>query len=159
MEETKMRTLRFRLTRLALMLSVTAGALIAPTAHADFSVRNNYHRPVWVAFAYHNSDACGGEGGNYRVMGWYKVDPGATKALLDGSLLFAGKYYYIYAQSDDGRTWSGDKYFTEVNTRAAFDTCWSYGHSVSHGTNPWQLKGFAEFKIGTFTSDFTVNLN
>jgi uncharacterized membrane protein len=158
MEEPKMRMLTARLTRLALMLTVTAGALLAPKAHADFSVRNNYNRPVWVAFAYANSDACGAEGGNYRTLGWYKVDPGAQRALLNGSLLFGGKYFYIYAESDDGRTWGGD-YWTEVNTASAFESCWDYGHSVSHGTNPWQSRGFHEVHIGTFTSDHVVNLN
>jgi uncharacterized membrane protein len=148
---------RFNLSRLAFMLCVTAGALLAPKAHADFTVRNNYHRPVWVAFAYASTSACGGEGGNYRVMGWYKIDPGTQWALLRGTLLFGGKYFYVYAQSDDGTTWSGD-YFTEVHTTAAFDTCWNYGHSVSHGTNPWQSKGFFEVHIGTFTTDHTVNL-
>jgi uncharacterized membrane protein len=152
-----MQMLRFRLSRLALMLTVTAGALLAPKAHADFNVHNNYHRPIWVAFAYANSDACGGEGGGYKAMGWYKVDPGATRALLHGSLLFGGKYFYLYANSDDGAEWSGDYYTYVINE--AFNTCWDYGHSTSDGPNQWELKGFFEVEIGTFTSDHTVNFN
>jgi uncharacterized membrane protein len=158
MEETTMHSLRSRLTRFALMLTVTAGALLAPKAHADFNVRNNYHRPVWVVFAYKNTDMCGGEGGDFRVMGWYQVAPGATRTLLNGSLLFSNKYLYVYAESDDDRYWGGD-YYTEVNTVSGFDTCWDYGHSVSHGTNPWAERGFFEVHLGTLTSTHTVNLN
>ena len=86
------------------LLALAAGivGLAARPALADFTVCSQYNSTIYVAYAYN-------DGTDWVSEGWWTLDPGGCTALESGSL--KNRYYYLYAEADDGTTWGGQNMF------------------------------------------------
>jgi uncharacterized membrane protein len=144
-----------RMTRVALMLTVTAGALLAPKAHADFTFKNDYHKRVWVAINYGGASNCGSDG-YWRTLGWWEIAPGQSAVVMRGDLNKLNPSFSYYAQAEDGSTWddrnapSYMRYY--VNLNAGFDYCGNIGNTQM------VIKGFRPVYIGGVTH-YTLTLS
>jgi uncharacterized membrane protein len=101
---------------------------------------------------FHSPDTCGGEGGDYQMIGWYKVDPGTCRTVYENDLDDAGWWWGIYGQAVDGEFWAGP-YDASVPL-AAFNECW--GLQVVDDEDDYTSIGFREFNFGGI-DDATVN--
>src|SRR5579871_222500 len=86
---------------------------------------NSYSSPLWVAVMWYNPGPCGGEGGNWATAGWWQVDPGGT---VHTDVWTANRYFYIYAEAEDGAVWGGD-YGPVYATNQAFQGCLNIANS------------------------------
>jgi len=95
---------------------VTAGALTAVPAVADFRICNVTKSRVGVAVGYKDADG-------WATEGWWNLAAGNCETLMRGAL--AARFYYVYAVDyDRGGEWSGqafmctrDKEFTIRGTQ------------------------------------------
>jgi len=137
-------------TVLALAVVVTA-ASVAPAraAHADLMFTNYSQTTAYVAIGFYDPSACGSRD-PWRSVGWYAVPRGETVKVYNGSVSDRNRYWYFYADAEDGSTWSGDYYFP-VDPVHAFDLCHDAG-----GGDIGQ-RGFREFDVDD-ADDFTMIL-
>jgi uncharacterized membrane protein len=142
-----------RLTRVALMLTVVAGALLAPKAHADFTIKNSYTSRIWVAVNYGGSGKCGAEG-YWRTIGWYEVAPGETRTIWRGDLNNFHPAWSYYAEAEDGAIWSYPNapasHRLYVHPTAAFDICGNIANTQM------VIKNFRPLYVGGLTH-YTLN--
>jgi hypothetical protein len=80
--------------------------------------RNKYSSPIWLAVGYYLPNCS--DGGNWAKKGWYKLNPGQKKTVLETT----NTYSTFYAEAADGRLWSSSSYVTPLPTQA-FDWCWN----------------------------------
>ncbi|MGH8907861.1 MAG: hypothetical protein ACRD0K_15415 [Egibacteraceae bacterium] len=79
-------------------------------------------------------EACGADCGDpWDVLGWITLEPGQVQTRSNPT---GNRWFYYYAEADDGSVWGGD-YVAEVHRTGPFQKCTCLGVSVSHGTNPW----------------------
>ena len=69
---------------------------------------NSYPRRIFVAISFMDTEFCGGEGGDWRNRGWWTVDPGACVQVHSGIVSNVNRFWYYFADADDGTRWSGD---------------------------------------------------
>lgn len=112
---------------------------------------NSYTAAISTAIMFYSPDTCGGEGGDYQMIGWYNFDPGTCGTVYANDLEDAGWWWGIYGQADDGMVWAGP-YGASVPL-AAFNQC--YGIGVTGGDEFTGI-GFREFDFGGI-DDATVN--
>lgn len=90
-----------RLAGLAFVLAITV--LAVRPAHADLTICNQYKETIFAAYGYNN-------GTDWVSQGWWQIDPGQCSALISGAL--TNRYYYVYADTDNGDYyWGGDYMF------------------------------------------------
>jgi uncharacterized membrane protein len=115
--------------------------------------RNNYNQHVWVATLRRDTDACGGEGGDWRSEGWWSLSPGEAKT----AFWTTNQYSYFYAEAQDGASW-GDSVGPGVYvTNDRFDDCLGIGH-----TAPWRVVNMSQINVGwppAAPGTHTINLN
>ena len=111
------------------------------------SFTNGYSRLVSVTVKWYHPNCP--DGGDWEKKGWWNINPGNTAHVLDLDLDETNRYYYYYAESVDGHTWSG-AYFTDVPNEA-FDWCENTGSSTSRSL------GFRELDIGD-NDNYTLTL-
>jgi Protein of unknown function (DUF1036) len=115
--------------------------------------QNNYSQPLSVAIMDYDTDACGGEGGDWATHGWWNLNPGESQTVL----WTTNQYAYFYAEAVDG-TWWGDSNGPGVYVHPEqFDSCYNIG-----ATGDWYIINMAQADVGwppvaPFTH--TVNLN
>ena len=87
----------------------------------DVHIVNGHTRRIQVAIKFYQP-ACGQYGRPWGTKGWWLIEPGQSKYVLDTN----NRYFYYYAECvSDGRVWAGDSP-TPVYP-AAFDSCVSLG--------------------------------
>jgi uncharacterized membrane protein len=104
---------------------------------------NEYHEPIWTAISFWEPDDCSAEGNGWHDMGWWHIEPGSCKRVYGNDLDDVdNRYWYVYAEADDGARWSGD-YPTHV-TMERFSFC-----DEPPNTN-MVIRGFDEIDVGDF---------
>jgi Protein of unknown function (DUF1036) len=114
---------------------------------------NNTNQHVWVATMRLDTDACGGEGGDWRTAGWWSLSPGEEKTAFGTTNQFA----YFYAEAEDGTWWGDNAGPGAYVTDDVFDDCVAIGHSA-----PWRVVSMAEINVGwppALPGTHTINLN
>ena len=90
--------------------------MVSLYSNSQLSFTNSRNRPVYVAIAYSvKSDSYDG----FYSKGWYKVEPGETKKILNGDLEYRYYYYYAYESGTDV-VWEGTTSFL-VHPQNAFE--------------------------------------
>ncbi|WDZ55511.1 DUF1036 domain-containing protein [Paenibacillus polymyxa] len=88
---------------------------------------NSTSNTIYAAYAYPDSDC---HPMNYSKKGWYRIKPGDTRKVWNGSV--GGTTFYYYAEDRSGNTWSGTYYTWLPNgTDHNFNWCWSYSSKSS----------------------------
>ena len=111
---------------------------------------NSHGSGVWVAISFWDDEVCEGEKGGWRNRGWWRVEPGACVQVHSGIVSNVGRYWYFYAEADDGAVWTGD-YPTYVMDPEAFDICDGIGSTA------YWTRGFREIDTGD-VHNFTATL-
>ncbi|MEU2632476.1 DUF1036 domain-containing protein [Kitasatospora sp. NPDC007106] len=75
---------------------------------------------VWLAVGYY-AEGCDA-GSNWASKGWFRIEPGKSAT----PLWTTNNYSTFYAESDDGRVWSGP-YTVTLPLNAFSDWCWDLG--------------------------------
>ena len=96
---------------------------------------------------------CEDWGLEWHNIGWYRVDPGSCAVVYANDLDDVGnRYWYVYAEAEDGTTWDGD-FPTQVHPLEAFNVCdgegWTY----------LAYRGFRQLDVGNhekFTATFLL---
>jgi len=138
------------IVRLALALTAAAIAMPGRAAHADLKFTNQSESTIYVAIGWRDVAHCG-EWGGWRSAGWYPVRKGETATVWYGDCASMNRYWYYYAESEDGSKWDGDVPF-DVHPTAPFDIC-------QDGTIASDLKVyyFRGFDVGSYRN-FTMTL-
>ena len=135
-------------------------------AHAWFEVCNRSSKPVTTAFAYLDITALSPDifgnsppqaRGSWHSKGWYSLRSGQCAQTYPHQLNLRNKYYYVYAESEDGRwVWGGNNSFCTLSTKLStiFDLPLANQRCQTLGT--W--KSFIELNTGN-SKNFTFNLN
>jgi uncharacterized membrane protein len=118
---------------------------------ADVRFTNNYTSKIYVAYM-RLDRACGDDCGDpWNVLGWVNLAPGETQTRPNPT---GNRWFYYYAEADDGAFWAGD-FIAEVS-RERFEKCTCIGVIVSHGTPPYYEVGMRELDLDAFGG---VNFN
>jgi uncharacterized membrane protein len=108
---------------------------------------NGYPVHLYVAIMFYSPETCGGDGGDFETMGWWSVAPGSCANVYANDLEDLNRYWYYYAEADDGAVWAGP--WRAYVTDEAFNGC--YGKGIS----TWYRVGMRELDIGD-NDDFTL---
>jgi hypothetical protein len=101
---------------------------------------------IWVAYLYLN-DGCSGS--PFQKAGWWSLTDGSSATVWSGDCAWLNRYWYFYAQSSNGLTWSGPIDVTVTNN--AFSQCqWD-------NTGTSYTAGFQLIDVG-INWDYTVTL-
>lgn len=115
---------------------------------STITFHNSYPTTIYVA--YMRLDwACGDECGDpWDVLGWARLSPGQTKSRANPT---SNRYFYYYAEADDGAYWAGP-YVAEVSNDR-FEKCTCLGVIVENGapTNPYYDVGFRELDANQYS--------
>ena len=112
---------------------------------ADVRFTNSYSSTLSVAYM-RADEACGSDCGDpWDVLGWIILGPGQTQTRPNPT---NNRWFYYYAEADDGSVWGAD-YLAEVRNER-FQKCTCLGVSVSHGPNPWYDVGMDELDLNEF---------
>jgi hypothetical protein len=115
--------------------------------------QNNYSSTVSIAVMWEDNDDCGGDGGGWATEGWWNLDPGQSTCT---DVSTGNRYFYFYAEAEDGEVWSGD-YGPVYGTYNAFQGCLLVGNTQDN-----VIVGMQQVDAGWWHwaySSFTVNLN
>jgi uncharacterized membrane protein len=113
---------------------------------------NNYNQHVWVAIMKHDTDSCGGEGGDWATAGWWSLSPGERKT----AFWTTNQYAYYYAEAADGTHWSETSGPTVYVTSERFNSC----HNI--GSTGWRTVIMRQINVGwppSAPGTHTINLN
>ena len=112
-----------------LFIGVLFCIFFANYSKAQLKFQNSQDHPIHVAVAYYeNDDSFTG----WFSRGWYELEPGETKVLIDGDLEYST--YYFYASDSQGAEWKGGgKYSFIVDPVNAFE--------IKNADKSYQLKG------------------
>jgi hypothetical protein len=83
---------------------------------------NDTNVPVSGAIAFRDTSACGGEGGNYRVIGWWNIQPQQRVLVDNRSLKSVGRFWYTHFHSTTFETKPQPHQYPCPPQR--FDRCW-----------------------------------
>jgi hypothetical protein len=108
---------------------------------------NSYSTRLYVAYMrldYACQNDCGEP---WDVLGWINLQPGETQSRDNAT---NNRWYYYYAEADDGAVWSGP--FPAEVSYNRFQKCTCLGVIVQNGppTNPYQTVGFRELDLDQF---------
>lgn len=110
---------------------------------------NRHPVRIWTALSFLSEETCGGEGGNWESTGWWAIDPGSCVRIWTGDVADHNRYWYYYAEGDDGAVWSGP-FPSQVDDTEPFSYCDGLGVSTAR----WV--GFRELDVGD-ADDYTLN--
>jgi hypothetical protein len=114
--------------------------------------RNNHNQHVWVAIMQHDTDSCGGEGGDWATAGWWSLSPGESKT----AFWTTNQYAYFYAEAADGVYWGDSQGPGVYVTSARFNSCYGIGSSG------WRVVRMSQINVGwppARPGTHTINLN
>jgi hypothetical protein len=107
--------------------------------------RNSTDSTIWVAYMrldWGCDEECGDP---WDVLGWVRLEPGLWKYRSNPT---SNRWFYYYAESNDGSFWSGN-YLAEVSNDA-FSKCTCLGVAVSHGPQPYYDVGMRQLDTKTY---------
>lgn len=110
---------------------------------------NAYTTRIHTAIMFYSPDTCGSDG-DFETMGWWNLDPGSCATVYGNDLEDLNRYWYCYAEADDGAVWAGP-YIADIPL-GAFDSC------IGLGTSPGRRIGYRELDIGD-NDDYTVTFH
>ena len=111
---------------------------------ADVKFQNSYTSRIYVAYMRFDQ-GCGDDCGDpWDVLGWVSLAPGESQSRPNPS---GNRWFYYYAEADDGATWSGN--FNAEVSQECFEKCTCLGVSVSDGPNPWHDVGMRELDLSS----------
>jgi uncharacterized membrane protein len=112
---------------------------------------NSHNEDVWVAYMFHSTDACGGEGKDWQAIGWFHITPGSCVTVYANDLDDVHNRYWYYYAENASRTfvWAGP-----VNV---YVTDEAFNHCLGIGTSTSRIVGFRVFDVGD-NDDFTMTL-
>jgi len=119
------------------------------------TVCNSYPNTVWASIMFYSPETCGGEGGDFEMMGWWRINPGTCALVYANDLADLNRFWYFFAHAADGAFWAGP--FGANVPRQAFggdQACW--GLQKVSGTDIERI-GYRELDIGDH-DDHTVTL-
>ncbi|HJT93578.1 MAG TPA: DUF1036 domain-containing protein [Mycobacterium sp.] len=96
---------------------------------SEIRFTNETSSTVWVAVMFYSPDGCAAYG-MWGTRGWWRIEPGATAFALRTNNRYAG----YYAESANGKTWSGDRGPVYVYQQA-FDSCIGIGSTAARTVN------------------------
>lgn len=89
---------------------------------------NSCPSTLWVAVMWWDPDSCQADGGDWATRGWWGVSPGG---LVSTNVFTNNRYFYFFAEADDGLIWAGP-YGPVECTDAAFDSCQVIGSTADY---------------------------
>src|SRR3954468_3072850 len=116
---------------------------------------NSYPARVSAAIAFYSPETCGGDGGDFEMMGWWPIEPGACAHVYANDLADVNRYWYYFAHSADGAFWAGP--FGASVPRTAFGghgACYGAQHVTNEPTS-FEAIGFCELDVGD-NDDYTL---
>ena len=116
------------------------------TGMSEVTFTNSYGKNMYVAYMRRDFNCQGECGDIWDVLGWINLDPGETETRANPT---NNRWYYYYAEADDGAFWAGP-YVAEVSN-AKFEKCTCLGVSVSDGPQPYYDVGFRELDNQTYS--------
>jgi uncharacterized membrane protein len=102
---------------------------------------NSHPVRIWTAISFFSPETCPDEFGNWQNIRWYPVEPGSCVVVYRNDLSDLNRYWYFYAEADDGATWTGD-FPTFIKDPDAFNICDGVGSSAL------RTVGFLELDVG-----------
>src|SRR5262245_7716342 len=114
---------------------------------ADVRFTNSYSSKIYVAYM-RRDQACGDDCGDpWDVLGWINLAPGETQTRANPT---NNRWYYYYADADDGSVWSGN--FPAEVRQERFEKCTCIGVIIINGpgSNPYHQVGFRELDLNEF---------
>jgi hypothetical protein len=90
----------------------------------DLTFINGAGSRLFIAIKFYQPDECGQYGRPWGTRGWYVLELNEEAEVLESD----NRYFYYYAESADGRVWSGDSQ-APVYYPGPFDSCVSIGSS------------------------------
>ncbi|MXO77892.1 DUF1036 domain-containing protein [Paenibacillus sp. OT2-17] len=110
---------------------------------------NSTSNTIYAAYAYPDSDC---HPMNYSKKGWYRIKPGDTRKVWNGSV--GGTTFYYYAEDYSGNTWSGTYYtWLPRSTDHDFHRCWNDSSKSSRQV------GMRRLPIDSSVDDYTVDFS
>jgi hypothetical protein len=108
---------------------------------ANVNFTNSYSSKLYVAYM-QLDDACGADCGDpWNVLGWINLAPGETQSRQNPT---NNRWFYYFAEADDGSFWAGD--FLAKVKKDRFEKCTCLGV-----TSPlWYDVGMRELDLGQF---------
>jgi uncharacterized membrane protein len=101
---------------------------------------------------FYSPESCGGDGGDFEKMGWWRIAPGSCALVYANDLEDVNQFWYYYAQADDGAVWAGP-FRAAVSLDPFGGDQWCYGFETSA---PGQIIiGYRELDIGD-NDDYTL---
>lgn len=119
------------------------------------TICNGYSHPIWTSIMFYSPETCGGDGGDFEMMGWWRIDPGSCARVYANDLEDLNRYWYYFAHAADGTAWAGP--FTASVPRGPFggnQACWS---AQKGGSVDYEIIGYRELDIGD-NDDYTLTL-
>ena len=113
---------------------------------------NGYTGPISAAIMFYSPDSCGGEGGDFEMLGWWNLSPGTCALVFGDDVDDVNRFWYVYADSPDGNFWAGP-FGATVPTDRPFDQC--YGAGVGGASSAFQAIGFRQIDVGD-ADDYTL---
>jgi uncharacterized membrane protein len=108
---------------------------------------NSYTTTIWTSIMFYSPETCGGDGGDFEMMGWWRIEPGSCALVYANDLEDVNQFWYYFAHAADGAFWAGP--FAANVPRGPFgggQACW--GSQKVAGSNFEQI-GYRELDIGS----------
>jgi uncharacterized membrane protein len=106
---------------------------------------NGYPARIWTAIMFYSPETCGGEGGNFEAMGWWSIEPNACANVYANDVGDLNRFWYIYADADDGAVWAGPFAFSApLDAFGGDQACWGVQASSDHHVGI----GFRQIDVG-----------
>jgi uncharacterized membrane protein len=136
-----------------LLLLVFALFCFAGKNFAQLKFKNSQTEIVYVSIAYYDKSA---DHEGWWSAGWYHIEPGETKILLDGTLKYTEYYYYAYDAKSS--VWEGDgAYNFIIDTKNAFEIKNAdMKYQLEKGDNR-EFRAFRKITVGEHDS-YTISL-
>src|SRR5258706_11791624 len=114
---------------------------------------NSYSTGIWTSIMFYSPETCGGDGRDFEMMGWWRIEPGSCAHVYANDLEDLNQFWYYFAEADDGAVWAGP--FGANVPLDAFgggQSCW--GTQKVAGNN-FERIGYRELDIGS-NDDYTL---
>src|SRR4051794_6527614 len=86
---------------------------------------NGHTSTIWTTIMFYSPETCGGDGGDFEMMGWWRIEPGACANVYSNDLADLNRYWFYYAIAADDY-WAGP--WQALVPRTAFgglQSCWT----------------------------------
>ena len=101
---------------------------------------------------FYSPETCGGDGGNFEMMGWWRIEPGACALVYANDLADLNQYWYYFAEAADGSVWAGPfQASVPLTPFGGLQACW--GAQSGGGDN--EQVGYRELDVGD-NDDYTL---